>query len=151
MEATEKLRFTSTLIPGRAYRISGFTCVPTDNWQQTLDNKTTLLFTRFTKFDPIPETGFPHHYFNFVAYNQLPYKVVDPSDKSKKEYPVLTGNVYIICFSFRKYTYTHFTIVFFAMSTDYIGFYMGSGQKEKWGSPMRKQMFNRKVEIQNLE
>ncbi|PWA47152.1 hypothetical protein CTI12_AA385830 [Artemisia annua] len=123
MEATERTRFTTTIIPGRAYRILGFTCIPTDNWQQTLENRTTLLFTRLTKFEPIPETGFPLHYFNFVAYNQLRYKVVDPLDKTKKEYPILT---------------------------DYIGCYMGSGEKEKWGDPISKQIINRKVEIQSV-
>ena len=91
MDVSEKKQFTTYLIPGRTYRISGFTCTPTINWQQTLENKTSLLFTRFTKFDPIPPTGFPNHYFRFTSYNRLPYKVVDTDDKSQKVYPVLTG------------------------------------------------------------
>lgn len=77
---------------GRAFRISGFMCIPTSNWQQTLENRTSLSFTRFSKFDAIPADGFPDHYFNFVSYNRLPYKVVDPKDNTRKEYPVLTGN-----------------------------------------------------------
>ena len=93
MEASEIRRFTKILIPGKAYRISGFTCVPTDPWQQTLENKTSLSFTRFTKLDEIPADGFPDHYFNFIAYNRLPTRVVDPQDKSRRDYPVLTGSV----------------------------------------------------------
>ncbi|PWA43697.1 nucleic acid-binding, OB-fold protein [Artemisia annua] len=71
MEVSEKKQFTTYLIPGRTYRISGFTCAPTSNWQQTLDNITSLSFTRFTK-------------------------VVDPDDKTLKVYPVLTD--YIGCY-----------------------------------------------------
>jgi hypothetical protein len=33
MEASEIKRFTKILIPGKAYRISGFTFIPTSNWQ----------------------------------------------------------------------------------------------------------------------
>ncbi|PWA88535.1 hypothetical protein CTI12_AA119640 [Artemisia annua] len=69
------------------------------------------------------EDGFPNHYFDFVAYNQLPYKVIDSNDPTQTEYPVLT---------------------------DYIGCYMRSTDKQKWGNPNRNQMINRKIEIQNL-
>ncbi|PWA37789.1 nucleic acid-binding, OB-fold protein [Artemisia annua] len=123
VEVCEKKQFNTYLIPGRTYRISGFTCVPTNNWQQTLENKTSLLITSFTKFDPIPPTGFPNHYFRFISYNRLPYKVVDPEDKTRKEYPVLT---------------------------DYIGCYIQSGEKEEWGNPNKDQMVLRRIEIQNL-
>ncbi|PWA56458.1 replication protein A 70 kDa DNA-binding subunit [Artemisia annua] len=123
METSEKKQFTTYLIPGKTYQITGFTCVPTINWQQTLENKTSLLFTRFTKFDPIPPFGFPNHYFRFVSYNRLPCKVVDPDDKARKVYPVLT---------------------------DYIGCYINSGEKEEWGNPNKDQMLLRRVEIQNL-
>ncbi|PWA67943.1 nucleic acid-binding, OB-fold protein [Artemisia annua] len=71
MEVSEKKQFTTYLILGRTYRISGFTCAPTRNWQQTLENRTSLSFTRFTKFDTIPPTGFPNHYFRFISYNRL--------------------------------------------------------------------------------
>ncbi|PWA55781.1 DNA helicase Pif1-like protein [Artemisia annua] len=123
-DINDKSHFTNILIPGRTYRISGFGCVPTDNWPQTLENTTSLSFTKLTKFDTIASTGFPNHYFDFVAYNQLPSKVVDPNDTTRKEYPVLT---------------------------DYIGCYMRSGEKEKWGNPNKNQMINRKIEIQNLK
>ena len=68
-------------------------CIPTENWQQTLENRTSLAFTRFTGFDPIPPGGFPNHYFRFVSYNRLPSRIVDPDDKTRTEYPVLTGNI----------------------------------------------------------
>ncbi|PWA46862.1 nucleic acid-binding, OB-fold protein [Artemisia annua] len=122
-DINDKNHFTSILIPGKAYRISRISCVPTDNCQQTLENTTSLSFSTLTKFDTIPSGEFPNHYFDFVAYNQLPYKVVDSNDPTKTEYPVLT---------------------------DYIGCYMRSTDKQKWGNPNRNQMVNRKIEIQNL-
>ncbi|PWA82240.1 replication protein A 70 kDa DNA-binding subunit [Artemisia annua] len=106
--------FTNIVIPGKTYRISGFTCIDRDNWQQTLRNPTSLSFTRFfTTFHPIEDVGFPNHYFNFISYNELPYRVVDPRDKPKKPYPILT---------------------------DYIGCYINSGEKEKIGNPNRNQL-----------
>ena len=92
MEASEINTFTPILVPGKMYRISGFTCIDTDNWQQTLQNKTSLSFTRFTKFEPIPDNGFPTHFFDFISYNQLPDRVVDPNDTTRTTNPVLTGN-----------------------------------------------------------
>lgn len=61
--------FKPILIPGTAYRISDFQCIKTENWQQTLENQTSLSFTRLTKLDNIPPKSFPNHYFNFLAYN----------------------------------------------------------------------------------
>ncbi|PWA53276.1 helitron helicase-like domain-containing protein [Artemisia annua] len=69
MDIRDKSFFTKVFIPGRAYRISNFACYPTDNWQQTLENPTSLSFTRFSNFDAISPEGFPAHYFNFVSYN----------------------------------------------------------------------------------
>ncbi|PWA46059.1 nucleic acid-binding, OB-fold protein [Artemisia annua] len=123
MDIRDKSFFTKVFIPGRAYRISNFACYPTENWQQTLENPTSLSFTRFSNFDAIPPEGFPAHYFNFVSYNRLPSKVVDPNDKGRKDYPVLT---------------------------DYIGCYISSGNAETIGNPNKDQMVNRKIEIQNL-
>ncbi|PWA85485.1 nucleic acid-binding, OB-fold protein [Artemisia annua] len=48
------------------YRIQGFGCKKTDNWQRTLDNNITLLFGRYTQAAPIQDEGFPNHYFNFA-------------------------------------------------------------------------------------
>ncbi|PWA73350.1 DNA binding protein [Artemisia annua] len=53
------------------YRIQGYGCKRTDNWQRTLDNKVTLLFGRYTQAAPIQDEGFPKHYFNFAAYNEV--------------------------------------------------------------------------------
>ncbi|PWA80119.1 nucleic acid-binding, OB-fold protein [Artemisia annua] len=123
MEASEINHFTPILIPGKTYRILDFTCHDTDNWQQTLENRKSLGFSRFTKFDTIPDVGVPAHFFDFISYNQLPDRVVDPNDTTRTTYPVLT---------------------------DYIGCYIRSGNKEKVGSPMKTQSFQRKIEIQNL-
>ncbi|PWA43981.1 nucleic acid-binding, OB-fold protein [Artemisia annua] len=124
IDATDIYHFKPMLIPGTAYRISNFLYVPTDNWQQTLHNKTSLLFNRlFTKLQSIPAESFPNHYFSFVSYNQLPNKLWDPRDKGKKPYPVLT---------------------------DYIGCYITAGEPRDIGNPNRNVSRMRKVEIQNL-
>nr|GEW58211.1 nucleic acid-binding, OB-fold protein [Tanacetum cinerariifolium] len=62
--------FESLLKEGSTYRITGFVCIPTSKYQQTLDTETTLKFGRFTRFESIPAESFPKHYFNFVSYNQ---------------------------------------------------------------------------------
>ncbi|PWA79901.1 nucleic acid-binding, OB-fold protein [Artemisia annua] len=101
----------------------GFRAILLDK-QQTLANPTSLSFSRFfTSFDDIEDVGFPDHYFDFASYNKLPDRVVDPKEKPKKLYPVLT---------------------------DYIGCYIRSGDKGKVGNPNRTQSVQRKVEIQNL-
>nr|GEX09474.1 ATP-dependent DNA helicase PIF1-like [Tanacetum cinerariifolium] len=80
---------------GSAYRISNFICEPTSSYQQTLENKTTLRFGKFTKFDHIAATTFPYHYFEFTSYNRLESKIPKPDNNNKMQYPVLTD--YIGC------------------------------------------------------
>ncbi|PWA35435.1 nucleic acid-binding, OB-fold protein [Artemisia annua] len=71
------------------YRIQGYGCKRTDNWQRTLDNKITLLFGRFTQAAPIQDEGFPKHYFNFAAYNEVCHR-------ADTREPILTDYVGII-------------------------------------------------------
>ncbi|GJX13166.1 DNA helicase [Tanacetum coccineum] len=49
-------------------------CTDTKKWRRTLDNKTTLIFGRYTRIEPIANDSFPEHYFNFVAYNEVQSK-----------------------------------------------------------------------------
>ncbi|GJW79427.1 DNA helicase [Tanacetum coccineum] len=67
----------------KAYRFTGFSCEPTDNWEQTLPTEITLIFGRFLQAEEIAATDFPEHYFNFVAYNKL-------SDRLVARNPILT-------------------------------------------------------------
>ncbi|GKD12307.1 DNA helicase [Tanacetum coccineum] len=69
----------------KAYRFFGFSCEPTDNWERTLLTQTSLIFGRFLQVEEIPNTDFPEHYFNFVAYNELP-------DRATTRNPILTGD-----------------------------------------------------------
>nr|GEV88416.1 hypothetical protein [Tanacetum cinerariifolium] len=78
-----------------ALEISNFICEPTSSYQQTLENKTSLRFGRFTKFDNISATSFPYHYFEFTSYNRLESKIPKPDNNNKMQYPVLTD--YIGC------------------------------------------------------
>ncbi|PWA97527.1 nucleic acid-binding, OB-fold protein [Artemisia annua] len=71
------------------YRIQGYGCKRTDNWQRTLENKITLLFGRFTQAAPIQDEGFPSHYFNFAAYNEV-------CRRADTREPILTDYVGII-------------------------------------------------------
>ncbi|PWA48473.1 nucleic acid-binding, OB-fold protein [Artemisia annua] len=123
MDADDIHHFKPILIPGQAIRVSDFECTPTDKWQRTLENPTSLSFKRLTKIDAIPAESFPNHYFHFTSYNQLPTKVWDPRDKGIKDYPILT---------------------------DYIGCYITSGEAGNVGNPTTNQSRLRKVEIQNL-
>ncbi|GJT16438.1 DNA helicase [Tanacetum coccineum] len=67
----------------KAYRFSGFSCEPTDNWERTLPTQITLIFGRFLQVEEIPNSDFPEHYFNFAAYNELP-------DRLSARNPILT-------------------------------------------------------------
>ncbi|PWA63366.1 replication protein A 70 kDa DNA-binding subunit [Artemisia annua] len=48
------------------------------------------------------------------------------------------------------YMSLQFPLLFVYGQPDYIGCYMRSTDKQKWGNPNRNQMVNRKIEIQNL-
>ncbi|GJX24193.1 DNA helicase [Tanacetum coccineum] len=85
--------FDAKLQMGMAYRISNFSCEATSRYQQTLENETSLRFGRYTNFDSIPTTTFPHHYFRFTSYNQLESKLPRPDSTGKIQYPALTGTV----------------------------------------------------------
>nr|GEW63566.1 reverse transcriptase domain-containing protein [Tanacetum cinerariifolium] len=82
---------------GFAYRFSMFSCEPTNPWQQTLENKTSLTFGRFITIDTISTHAFPSYFFHFVSYNQLESKLPKPDETSKIRYPILNdyigGNV----------------------------------------------------------
>ncbi|GJX74685.1 retrotransposon protein, putative, ty1-copia subclass [Tanacetum coccineum] len=54
-----------------AYRISRFSCTDKKNWQRTLDNKTTLIFGKYTSIEQNPNDAFPEHYFKLIAYNEV--------------------------------------------------------------------------------
>ncbi|GKA49657.1 DNA helicase [Tanacetum coccineum] len=82
--------FNQILQIGSAYRISNFICEPTSSYQQALENKTSLRFGKFTKFDNIPATTFPRHYFEFTSYNRLESKIPKPDNNNKMQYPILT-------------------------------------------------------------
>ena len=84
--------FDPKIALGRTYRISHFMCKQTSPYQQTIDNPTTLQFGKITRFDSIVAPEIPFHYFRFVAYNQLQYKVPRQGPSGKTEYPMLTGD-----------------------------------------------------------
>ena len=78
---------------GSVYRISDFMCEPTDPYQQTIDNKTSIRFGRITKFEPSTATDIPYHYFNFTSYNQLQSRIPRENAYGQMEYPILTNNL----------------------------------------------------------
>ncbi|GJZ51344.1 hypothetical protein Tco_0605859 [Tanacetum coccineum] len=87
--------FNPKLQIGTAYRISNFICEATSNYQQTLENKTSLRFRKYTTFDTISAATFPNYYFEFIRYNQLESKLPKPDENNKMHYPVLRD--YIGC------------------------------------------------------
>nr|GEY54823.1 DNA helicase [Tanacetum cinerariifolium] len=72
-----------------AYRISRFNCTNTKQWQQTVNNRTTLNFGKHTAIEPIPNDSFPEHYFEFIAYNEV-------HDRANANDPRLTGCIHRI-------------------------------------------------------
>ena len=90
--------FNAKIKLGSVYRISEFLCQPTSPYQQTINNKTSLAFGRATKFDLIEKPDIPHHYFDFVSYNHLQYKVPKEDAMGRMQYPILTGNLFITKF-----------------------------------------------------
>ena len=80
------------------YRISDFMCEPTNPYQQRISNITSFRFGRATKFDAIEAQDIPHHYFEFVSYNHLQYKVPKEDAMGRIQYPILTGKLFAIKF-----------------------------------------------------
>ncbi|PWA64422.1 nucleic acid-binding, OB-fold protein [Artemisia annua] len=75
VDVKDMRQFDAALQINSCYRISRFGCKNTETWQRTLTNDTTLLFGRYTSVVPIQDTGFPNHYFNFAAYNELATRI----------------------------------------------------------------------------
>jgi hypothetical protein len=92
---------------GSVYRISDFMCEPTNSYQQTIDNKTSLRFGKITKFDLITAPHIPCHYFSFVSYNDLQYRVPRVDETGKMQYPILSGETFnfACCKSNKTYKY----------------------------------------------
>ena len=102
MNAKEIDYFDPKIKLGSVYRISDFMCQPTDPYQQTIDNKTSLRFGKITKFNPIKASDIPHHYFKFVSYNQLQSKIPKEDETGRIRYPVLIGQPLSIKFFIKK-------------------------------------------------
>ncbi|PWA73449.1 nucleic acid-binding, OB-fold protein [Artemisia annua] len=64
-------QFDAKLQLDTCYQIQAYGCKRTDKWQRTLENDITLLFGKYTQVTEIQDAGFPKHYFNFAAYNQV--------------------------------------------------------------------------------
>ncbi|GJX72790.1 nucleic acid-binding, OB-fold protein [Tanacetum coccineum] len=123
MDAKDISYLNSLLQYGSAYRILNFLCMCTSIYQQTLDTQTTLRFGRLTKFDNIPAEGFQSHYSNFVAYNQLEYKL------NREDNPIAQNQQTL---------------------TDYIGCLTRVTDVQKFGSAGENQVILRKLDIENL-
>ncbi|GJR17791.1 hypothetical protein Tco_0966318 [Tanacetum coccineum] len=61
------------LVPPIGYAISSYE--PTSSWQQPLENKTSLRFGRYTKFEAISAVDLLKHFFDFVSYNKLDVEI----------------------------------------------------------------------------
>nr|GEX23984.1 nucleic acid-binding, OB-fold protein [Tanacetum cinerariifolium] len=85
--------FSSILEIGYAYKVLDFNCEATSKWQQTLKNKTSLIFRRYVKFENIPVTYFPNHLFNFASYNQHDFKIPQLDSQDKIQHHVLIGSI----------------------------------------------------------
>nr|GEX70843.1 hypothetical protein [Tanacetum cinerariifolium] len=75
MDAEDTDYFDELLRLGKTYRILGFGCQKMPTWEQTLTNKTSLIFGKYLQVHSIPNDNFPLHYFNFATYKELARKV----------------------------------------------------------------------------
>ncbi|XP_071715807.1 uncharacterized protein [Rutidosis leptorrhynchoides] len=75
-----------TLQLNATYKIYGFTCKKTENWQRTLPTAMTIELGSFTKFELIPLEGFPNHHFNFVNYEVVQHRAT-------RRTPILTDYI----------------------------------------------------------
>ena len=64
-------QFDAKLHKNSCYHFEAYGCKKTDRWQRTLENDITLLFGKHTQAIEIADTGFPNHFFNFAAYNEV--------------------------------------------------------------------------------
>ncbi|PWA36733.1 nucleic acid-binding, OB-fold protein [Artemisia annua] len=67
----DKERFERDLQINSVYKIQGFGFDKPDTWGKTLDNDIVLCLGKYTQIDPLQDTDFPYHYFNFAAFNEL--------------------------------------------------------------------------------
>ena len=67
----DKDYFDKLLEKNGCYKILDYICLHGKQWMMTISHETTLKFGKFTEFEPIPDEGFPAHYFNFISYHQL--------------------------------------------------------------------------------
>ncbi|PWA46253.1 helitron helicase-like domain-containing protein [Artemisia annua] len=82
----EKTRFEHDLQLSCIYRIQGFGFEKTDSYGKTLDNDFTLSLGKHTQVDLLKDDGYPAHYFNFAAYNELDYIGYIHNVEKVKEY-----------------------------------------------------------------
>ncbi|PWA42436.1 serine/threonine/dual specificity protein kinase, catalytic domain-containing protein [Artemisia annua] len=82
----EKERFKRDLQLNCVYRIQNFGFEKTDSYGKTLDNDFTLCLGKHTQVDLLEDAGYPHHYFDFAAYNEL-------GGRLEKKNPILTDYI----------------------------------------------------------
>ncbi|PWA43048.1 hypothetical protein CTI12_AA536920 [Artemisia annua] len=82
----DKERFERELQQNCVYRILGFGFEKTDGWRKTLDNDMTLCLGKHTETHLLKDDNYPHHYFNFAAYNEL-------GPRLEKKNPILTDYI----------------------------------------------------------
>ncbi|PWA73444.1 nucleic acid-binding, OB-fold protein [Artemisia annua] len=99
----EKARFEHYLQPNCVYRIEGFGFEKTDGWGKTLDNDFTLCLGKHTRVDLLKDDEFPHHYFNFAAYNELDYIGYIHNVEKVKEYGSAAGQIQLSATSATRY------------------------------------------------
>ena len=132
---------------GCTYRISEFMCEPTNPYQQTIDNKTSLKFGKITKFDAITVPGIPYHYFNFVSYNQLQSRIPKEDDTGKIQYPILTGPLFTLIILPQKKNYRDCNT---NLRADFIGCLRSVGEAKHKQETSQEETIFRKVDIETL-
>ncbi|KAI3728035.1 hypothetical protein L6452_16662 [Arctium lappa] len=72
--SNDKSHFQTPIKVGSCYRVTNFICEKSRTYMVIVPHKTSIRVGKAARFEEIPDTGFPLHYFNFSPYDQLSNK-----------------------------------------------------------------------------
>ncbi|KAI3693273.1 hypothetical protein L6452_33106 [Arctium lappa] len=73
--SNDKSQFQTPIKVGSCYRVTNFICEKSRTYMVIVPHKTSIRVGKAARFEEIPDTGFPLHYFNFSPYDQLSNKM----------------------------------------------------------------------------
>ncbi|KAI3735079.1 hypothetical protein L6452_14567 [Arctium lappa] len=72
--SNDKSHFQTPIKVGSCYRVTNFICEKSRTYMVIVPHKTSIRVGKAARFEEIPDTDFPLHYFNFSPYDHLSNK-----------------------------------------------------------------------------